>query len=114
MVPSCGAGGVCGAGLDHPAIPAARIFHGRGARTQPRHPRDRSTVECTRLAHGLSPRHTLESTLVRTPAIWRWAWIHVDNPFLRLMADWPVPIGLGLALFWLAVGLTVVQFLAHH
>src|SRR2546426_8063838 len=69
MAASCRARVVRGAGLGHPAIPTARLFHGCSAWSQSRYTRDRSHSQCTCLAHRLSARHALESRLVRTLAI---------------------------------------------
>src|SRR5437879_2901251 len=68
MAASCRARGVRRAGLGHPAIPTAWLFHGRGAWSQSGYARDRSHSQCTCLAHRLSTRHALEGRLVRTLA----------------------------------------------
>jgi hypothetical protein len=36
-----------------------------------------------------------------------------SNLILRLMSDWPVPLGLGFAILWIVLGVAVVEAVRH-
>lgn len=36
------------------------------------------------------------------------------NSILRLMSDWPVPLGFGFAILWIVIGVKLVEAVRHH